>query len=114
MIMKVLKYSEDEAVSQQNQHLLTKLNTTLVSIVKQEWTSSWKNFIPDICSHARESQSRCENVLSILKLLSEEVFDFSKNSMMSTSIAQLKDSMAHEFGVIYELCMWLLQHAISN
>ena len=29
--------------------LLNKLNTTLISIVKHEWRTSWTNFIPDIC-----------------------------------------------------------------
>jgi exportin-1 len=33
--------AEDENVMQQNHHLLTKLNSTLVSIVKQEWQTSW-------------------------------------------------------------------------
>lgn len=79
----VLKLSEDESIMQQSQHLLTKLNATLISIVKQEWTSSWQNFITDICSDAKSSQARCENALNILKLLSEEVFDFSKNTLLS-------------------------------
>jgi len=51
----VLKLSEDETIMQQSQHLLTKLNATLISIVKQEWTSSWQNFITDICSDAKSS-----------------------------------------------------------
>lgn len=62
--------------------LLTKLNITLVSIVKQEWTVSWNSFISDICNVARESQDKCENVLKILSLLSEEVFDFSKGNIL--------------------------------
>jgi len=42
--------AEDETTQQQGgQVLLTKLNSTLVSIVKQEWTVSWNNFISDIC-----------------------------------------------------------------
>lgn len=83
IITLVLRLSEDEALSQQNQHLLTKLNSTLVSIVKQEWTTSWQQFIPDICNSAKDSQPKCENTLNILKLLSEEVFDFSKNTIIA-------------------------------
>lgn len=82
IVQLVVKLADDEQITQYNQHLLTKLNSTLISIVKQEWTTSWKNFVQDICQNARESQSRCENALSILKLLSEEVFDFSKNAML--------------------------------
>jgi len=44
--------AEDEQTQQSGQHLLTKLNSTLVSIVKQEWTVSWNNFISDICQTA--------------------------------------------------------------
>jgi exportin-1 len=64
---------------QEQKWLLTKLNGTLISIVKHEWRTSWTNFIPDICGSAKESENKCENALNILKLLSEEVFDFSKN-----------------------------------
>jgi exportin-1 len=84
IISLVVRLCEEEEIAQKNQHLLMKLNATLVSIVKQEWTSSWKNFIPDICSNAKESQSRCENTLNILKLLSEEIFDFSKNAILAS------------------------------
>lgn len=104
----VLKLSEDESIAAQNQHLLTKLNATLISIVKHEWTTSWKNFVPDICSNAKESQSKCENALNILKLLSEEVFDFSKNALLGQQAKQLKESMTNDFATIFELCMWVL------
>jgi len=84
--------------------LLTKLNSTLVSIVKQEWTTTWKSFISEICQSAMTSQSKCENVLNILKLLSEEVFDFSKNTLLQKQAMELKDSMTNEFKSVYELC----------
>jgi len=77
-----MQMAEDENLQGPNQHLLTKLNSTLVTIVKQEWMVNWNNFISDICSTASQSQSKCENVLNILKLLSEEVFDFSKNTIL--------------------------------
>lgn len=73
--------SENESEKTQ-QHLITKLNVTLVSIVKQEWLVSWKDFITDICQNASQSQAKCENTLNILKLLSEEVFDFGKNTLL--------------------------------
>lgn len=85
-----------------------------MSIVKQEWTSSWQNFIPDICLNAKESQSKCENTLNILKLLSEEVFDFSKNALLQQQAKQLKESMTNDFATIFELCTWVLQQAQQN
>jgi len=110
----VLKLSEDEANIQQNQHLLTKLNATLISIVKQEWTTSWQNFIADICGDAKASQSRCENALNILKFLSEEVFDFSKNTLLSQQASKLKAIMTTDFHQIFNLCYWVLEQAAIN
>lgn len=82
--------------------------------MKQEWTTTWQNFIPDICSNAKESQSKCENALNILKLLSEEVFDFSKNALLKQQAKQLKESMTNDFATIFELCMWVLTQAAQN
>ena len=70
---------------------LAKLNQVLVAIVKNEWTSTWTNFIPDICGASMEDQGICENSLHILKLLSEEIFDFSKEEMTSQKVKTLKD-----------------------
>jgi len=97
--------AEDEQNTQEgHQHLITKLNATLVSIVKQEWKVSWNNFISDICQTANQSQAKCENVLNILKLLSEEVFDFSKNTILKNHAQQLKETMTSEFSSIFQLC----------
>ena len=105
----VLTLAEDEQTQQSGgQILLTKLNTTLVSIVKQEWTVSWNNFISDICSTANQSQAKCENVLNILKLLSEEVFDFSKNMIMREHASALKEQLTTEFQAIFELCQFVI------
>jgi len=93
---------------------LTKLNATLISIVKQEWTTTWQNFISDICGDAKTSQQRCENALNILKLLSEEVFDFSKNTLLSQQASKLKDIMSNDFSQIFQLCYWVLEQAAAN
>jgi exportin-1 len=76
--------ASDETIMSQNQPLITKLNSTLIAIVKLEFQSDWKNFISELCSDANTSQSKCENALNILKLMSEEVFDFSKNTITAS------------------------------
>lgn len=68
----------------------------------------------EICQNAKESQSRCENALNILKLLSEEVFDFSKNAMLKQQTQQLKESLNNDFAIIFELCFWVLNQAVTN
>jgi len=51
---------------------------------------NWNNFISDICGTAQQSQGKCENALNILKLLSEEVFDFGKNTIIRSQVQQFK------------------------
>jgi hypothetical protein len=41
-------------------------------------------------------------------MMSEEIFDFSKNQILQEEVTQLKASMTDQFGVIYELCYWVL------
>uniref|UniRef100_A0A8B9JNP1 Exportin-1 n=1 Tax=Astyanax mexicanus TaxID=7994 RepID=A0A8B9JNP1_ASTMX len=53
----------------------------LLPILKQEWPKHWPTFISDIVGASRTSESLCQNNMIILKLLSEEVFDFSSGQM---------------------------------
>jgi exportin-1 len=54
-------------------NVLARANVILVQIVKYEWNTTWKDFIPQICKASVSDQNLCENNLSILKILSEEV-----------------------------------------
>lgn len=110
----VINLGKDEGINTTGKHLLTKLNQTLVSIVKHEWTTTWKDFIPEICQASKTHQSLCENTMSILKLLSEEIFDFSKNELSSKQANDLKENMTEEFASIYELCVFVLNTFIEN
>lgn len=73
--------------------LLSKANSILVQIVKYEWNTTWKSFIPDICGASKGNLTLCQNNLNILKMLIEEIFDFSKNQMTAQQIASLKEHM---------------------
>ena len=50
-------------------------------VLKQEWPQRWPSFVPDLVGASKTSETLCENSMIILKLLSEEVFDFSRGSM---------------------------------
>ena len=108
MVQLVLNLPEQVKGQPNSQHLLTKLNATLISIVKLEWGNSWQNFIQDICSSATENEAKCENALNILRLLSEEVFDFSKGTILQKDAAQLKTQMSTEFEMVYNICNQVL------
>ena len=49
--------------------------------------------------------------MTILRLLSEEVFDFSAEQMTSTKTKNLKNSMSSEFAAVFSLCQEILTTA---
>lgn len=114
LVTLAVSFPEDTQMQSQNQFLLTKLNATLISIVKFEWKTTWQNFIPDICNNARESVNKCANALNILKLLSEEVFSFSKGNILNSDVQFLKNNFNEQFGQVYGLCEYVLSQALQN
>ncbi|KAF2872476.1 CRM1 C terminal-domain-containing protein [Massariosphaeria phaeospora] len=91
--------------------LLNKLNLVLVSVLKQEWPHNWPTFINEIISSCHSSLAICENNMAILRLLSEEVFDYSEDQMTSAKRRELKQTMCDEFTSIYQLCSEVLRTA---
>jgi exportin-1 len=90
---------------------LNKLNLVLVSVLKQEWPHQWPSFINEIITSCHSSLSICENNMTILRLLSEEVFDYSAEQMTSTKTKNLKTTMCAEFSQIFQLCQEILTTA---
>eukprot|EP01071_Lankesteria_metandrocarpae_P004817 Lankesteria_metandrocarpae@DN3708_c0_g1_i2.p1 len=95
-------------------HLIAKINETLVQVVKHEWPHAWPSFIPDLCAAARTDQQLCENVMKILCILSEEVFEFGENTLTSRKMRELMVTMTAQFQQIFELCTFILQNYISS
>lgn len=104
----VIKTSSTEIVSKPEKIFLNKLNLLLVQILKHEWPKHWPNFIPEIVSASRSSYSLCENNMIILKLLSEELFDFSAEQMTTVKAKSLKLQLSGEFSAIFGLCIEIL------
>ncbi|KAF9432539.1 Karyopherin transporter, partial [Entomortierella beljakovae] len=107
----IVKLSSDEATLLRERMLLNKLNLVLVQILKQEWPHAWPGFIPEIVVSSKSNLSLCENNMVILKLLSEEIFDFSAEQMTQTKTKNLKNSMCGEFSEIFQLCSEVLEKA---
>jgi len=114
VVQLVIKISADEHFATTQKHFLTKLNETLVQIVKQEWPHSWENFIPDLCGSCKTNQLLCENNLRILNMLSEEIFTFGKSHMVSNKVVKLKESLNSQFAAIYELCDFILRSHVQS
>lgn len=49
--------------------------------------------------------------MAILKLLSEEVFDFSSGQLTQTKAKHLKDTMCSEFSQIFQLCQFVMDNS---
>ena len=107
----IIKLSADETVFRRDRAYINKINNVLVQILKHDWPHRWQSFIPDLVGAAKTSESLCENCMSILKLLSEEVFDFSRGEMTQDKIRSLKTSLNSEFKMIHELCEFVLTHS---
>ncbi|KAB5529717.1 hypothetical protein DKX38_019798 [Salix brachista] len=120
----IVQLSSNEASFRMERLYVNKLNVTLVQILKHEWPARWRSFIPDLVAAAKTSETICENCMVILKLLSEEVFDFSRGEMTQQKIKELKQSLnrqlimaagaaeiyrnSSEFQLIHELCLYVL------
>ena len=103
--------SSNEEAMQREKVFIGKLNLTLVQILKQEWPHNWPNFIPDLVGSSKTSEILCENNMQILKLLSEEVFDFSRGQMVTDKVKKMKESLNGEFSSIFHLCEFILEHS---
>lgn len=111
VVGKIIAMSQDDATLQREKVFIGKLNLTLVEILKQEWPHNWPSFIGDLVGSSKTSEVLCENNMQILKLLSEEVFDFSKDQMVTEKVKRMKESLNGEFSQIYQLCEFVLKHS---
>jgi exportin-1 len=111
VVGKIIAMSSDETAMNREKVLIGKLNLTLVEILKHEWPHNWPTFISDLVGSSKTSEVLCENNMQILKLLSEEVFDFSKDQLVTDKVKTLKDSLNSEFQAIFHLCEFILAHS---
>ncbi|RHY84095.1 hypothetical protein DYB26_013124, partial [Aphanomyces astaci] len=86
IVGKILNLAADESTMRKERLFISKLNLVLV----------------------QKSEVLCENNMLILKLLSEEIFDFSKDQMTEKKTKALKESLNHEFVQIFRLCEFVL------
>lgn len=103
-----------EANDKMKKTLLSKANSILVEIIKKEWNGTWKSAIKDIVQSSYQSQDICENNLLILKELSQDIFDFSKNSIVKAEVVQLKTNFGNEFMAVYEVCDFVTKSFLKD
>ncbi|KAJ1607688.1 putative exportin 1 [Cryptosporidium canis] len=109
-----IELCQNEKILEENKHFLNKTNETLIMIVKQEWPDNWENFITEICNAAKTNQYICENTMKLLRLLSEEVFDFGEDQMVSKKVEKLMGILNQQFPQILSLIMFVLTSYLEN
>ena len=107
----IIKMCSDEATCRTEKVFLNKLNVILVHILKHDWPSKWPSFIPDIVQASKSGETLCENSMHVLRLLSEEVFDFSRGQLTQAKVKELKGSLNGEFALIHDLCVYALANS---
>lgn len=110
----IISMCQDDDVFKTQKNLINKSDLTLVQILKQEWPQNWPEFIPELIGSSSSSVNVCENNMIVLKLLSEEVFDFSAEQMTQAKALHLKNSMSKEFEQIFKLCFQVLEQGSSS
>ena len=105
----ILKTSADPVLMEKEKVYLNKLNKILVEIVKREWPKNWPNFISELVGSSKTNESLCHNNFVILRLLSEDVFEFSLGNMTQGKAKQLKETICSEFAQIFQLCQFVME-----
>eukprot|EP00457_Paulinella_chromatophora_P000638 gb/GEZN01000638.1/.p1 GENE.gb/GEZN01000638.1/~~gb/GEZN01000638.1/.p1 ORF type:complete len:1101 (+),score=210.04 gb/GEZN01000638.1/:212-3514(+) len=101
----------DAAAQKEQDQIVQPLNLVLIEVVKHEWPQNWPNFIKDLVNSSKTNQNLCANNMQILKLLSEEVFDYSKGHMTQDKMKEMKGSLTQEFESIYRLSQYILDQS---
>ncbi|KAI8636928.1 nuclear export factor CRM1 [Parasitella parasitica] len=107
----IVKVSSDEITFKKEHIFVGKLNMVLVQILKQDWPHNWPCFILEIVSSSHANLTLCENNMAILKVLSEEIFDYSADQMTQLKTSNLRQLMCNEFSEIFKLCKEILEKA---
>ena len=107
----IIKNSSDAPTLDREKVYVNKLNLILIQILKYEWPKNWPTFISDIVGASKTNESLCQNNMEILKLLSEEVFDFSSGQMTQTKAKHLKETMCNEFQQVFQLCNFIMANS---
>jgi len=107
----IVNYSRKDGLDNNEQTLLTKLNGSLIEILKQEWPQNWQTFISDMVKLSQQKESVCTNSMKIFQMLSEEIKAPQGETAEITREKRehLSKSLANEFEHLFKLCLLVLE-----
>jgi exportin-1 len=97
--------------------LLRKLDKVFVNAVRNEWLTGsemWKSVIPQLANLSGSDQNLWENTMTILCMLSEDIFDFGSNTMTSRRVEILKSTLSEQFPHVQQLCELVLTQYLQS
>ncbi|EZG78145.1 putative exportin 1-like protein [Gregarina niphandrodes] len=93
--------------------LLTKINETMVLVLKKVWPKNWGTFVEDLVGSAVDPVTVGNN-LAILSLFVEDVLDFGDEEVVSRRAQQLKEALLQKFPVILNFCLAVIEKALDD
>ncbi|OIR57119.1 MAG: exportin 1 [Amphiamblys sp. WSBS2006] len=111
VVTQIIRRTGDEGVFKAERVLVNKLNVVLVQILKHEWPRRWAGFIEEIVGSSRTNITLCENNITILRLLSEEIFSSPREQMTTLRSKGLKEQLSKEFSIVFSLCLEIIENA---
>lgn len=96
------------------QHDLSKRKPSINQIIKQEWDTTWTSAVKDLAESCKQNQTLCENNLEIMLMLSEEIFEDTKQNMTKAQIDRLKDRFTENLKIIFDLCEFISKSYIQD
>ncbi|KAJ4470240.1 CRM1 C terminal-domain-containing protein [Lentinula aciculospora] len=111
LITITIEVASDERTARKEKVYLNKLNLAMVQVLKQEWPHNWPAFISELVESSRTSVPLCENNMALLRLLSEEIFDFSADQLTQAKAKELKLQLSNELSMVFQLCLEVLKEA---
>lgn len=99
---------------QQNEEILHKWDIILVEIFKKGCGPiGWTSFVKDLVAAAVESESRCRNSMFILKIVVEDVFQFSETTLTSKFSQQIQQALQSDMIDVFNVFSLFLVNSSS-
>ncbi|KAJ3933656.1 MAG: armadillo-type protein, partial [Lentinula lateritia] len=99
LITITIEIASDEVTARKEKIYLNKLNLAMVQVLEQEWPHNWPTFISELVESSSTSLPLCENNMVLLRLLSEEIFDFSADQLTQAKAKELKLQLSSELSM---------------
>jgi len=96
----LLQILENMVINKAADFLITKTDEIIVEILKYEWPSEWPTFVNDLLVQG-QNPVFAENCLHIIKIIIQDMTDFSENSLTSVRAAEMLDSFTSEIPNVF-------------